>query len=79
MSSPCVVISTLCCYWIAGLRETATAFFRFTGILFMALAVTESMFMLIVGIVPNFLIAMGLGAGVMGLFMLLCGAFIQAR
>ena len=70
------LMSSICVYFIAGLRSGAGPFFRFVGNLFLALGTTESLFVLIVAIVPNFLLALAVGAGLMGIFMLNCGFFI---
>jgi ABC-type multidrug transport system permease subunit len=72
------LISSICTYFLANLREGGAPFFRYVCTLFLSLAVAESLFMFIVGLVPNFLLALGAGASLLGVFMLNCGFFISA-
>ena len=63
---------------MAGLRDGADPFFYFVLNLFLSLMVTEGLMLCIAVIVPHYLMGIAGGAGIMGLFMLVCG-FIQAR
>ena len=68
------VMSTICMYFIAGLRAGSAGVY-FVLDLFMSLMVVESLMMAIAPLVPNFLAGIAVGAGVMGMYMMVCGFF----
>lgn len=68
------VVSTVCVYFIAGLR-LGSAVVYFILNLFASLMVVESLMMFIAPIVPNFLMGIAAGAGLLGVFMVVCGFF----
>jgi len=72
------ISSTVCAYFLAGLNSDAEAFFYFVLNLYLALMVTEALMLCIAVMVPHYLMGIAGGAGVMGLYMLVCG-FFQAR
>lgn len=69
------VVSTVCVYFIAGLRGGGEAVWYFILNLFLALVTVESLMMAIAPLVPHYLMGIAAGAGVMGLFMIVCGFF----
>ena len=68
------VASTICVYFIANLRLGSAGVY-FTLDLFMALMAGESLLMAVAPLVPNFLAGIAAGAGILGMFMLVCGFF----
>jgi ABC-type multidrug transport system permease subunit len=69
------VVSTVCVYWLANLRGGAGYVWFFIFDLFLSLTVVESLMMAIAPLVPNYLMGIAAGAGVMGLYMIVCGFF----
>lgn len=67
-------VSTVCVYFIAGLRLGSPVIY-FILDLFASLMVVESMMMFIAPIVPNFLMGIAAGAGLLGIYMVVCGFF----
>ncbi|CAG9466909.1 unnamed protein product [Pedinophyceae sp. YPF-701] len=65
----------LCVYWLAGLNSDGQVFMRFVFNLFLALYTVESLMMCISLVVPHFLMGIAGGAGMLGMFMLVCGFF----
>ena len=63
---------------MAGLRDGGDPFFYFVLNLYLSLMVTEGLMLCIAVIVPHYLMGIAGGAGIMGLYMLVCG-FFQAR
>ena len=78
-SSPFVfviaLVSTLGVYFLVGLNMGDGCLAYFTLTLFLALLTVESLMMMIAAIVPHFLMGIAAGAGVMGMFMIVCGFF----
>ena len=68
-------ISTVCVYFIAGLRSDGGDIIYFILDLFASLTVVESLMMAIAPIVPNFLMGIAAGAGLLGMYMVVCGFF----
>lgn len=69
------VVSTVCVYFIAALRSGGEPVVYFMLNLFLALVTVESLMMAIAPLVPHYLMGIAAGAGVMGLFMIVCGFF----
>jgi len=68
-------VSTVCVYFIAGLNSNGGDVIYFILDLFASLTVVESLMMAIAPIVPNFLMGIAAGAGLLGVFMIVCGFF----
>lgn len=68
-SSSCVL------YWLVGLNDSGDRFPAFFMNLFLALMTVESLMMAIAAIVPHYLMGLAGGAGILGMFMLVCGFF----
>jgi ABC-type multidrug transport system permease subunit len=69
------VVSTVCVYFIAGLRGGGEHVVYFILDLFASLVVVESLMMAIAPLVPHYLMGIAAGAGIMGLYMIVCGFF----
>lgn len=69
------VVSTVCVYFIAGLSTNGGDVIYFILALFASLTVVESLMMAIAPIVPNFLMGIAAGAGILGIYMVVCGFF----
>lgn len=69
------IISSCIVYWLAGLNDSGDRFPYFFTNLFLALTVVESLMMMIAAIVPHYLMGIAGGAGIMGMYMLVCGFF----
>lgn len=69
------VAASVCVYWIAGLLNTGGAVIYFILNLFLSLVVVESIMMAIAPVVPNFLMGIAAGAGLLGMYMIVCGFF----
>eukprot|EP00211_Chloroparvula_japonica_P004367 CAMPEP_0119121132 /NCGR_PEP_ID=MMETSP1310-20130426/1893_1 /TAXON_ID=464262 /ORGANISM="Genus nov. species nov., Strain RCC2339" /LENGTH=651 /DNA_ID=CAMNT_0007110671 /DNA_START=84 /DNA_END=2039 /DNA_ORIENTATION=+ len=63
-------------YYMMALNPEPEAFFYFMLVLFVSLANAEALVVTISTLLPNFIIAIGAGAGLFGLYMLLCGFFV---
>jgi ABC-type multidrug transport system permease subunit len=63
--------------YMIGLTDTAEAFFIFTGYLFLALLVAESIVVLVSAIIPIFVAALAIVAFLNGWFMVVQGYFVQ--
>lgn len=73
------VVSTVTLYWIVGLNSAGGAVIYFILDLFLSLVVVESIMMAIAPIVPNFLMGIAAGAGLLGFYMIVCGFFQPVR
>ena len=69
------VVSTVCVYFIAGLSSSGGDVIYFILALFASLTVVESLMMSIAPVVPNFLMGIAAGAGILGIYMVVCGFF----
>lgn len=69
------VVSSIPVYWIAALYSSAQAFVYFILNLFLALVVVESIMMAIAPMVPHYLMGIAAGAGILGMYMVVCGFF----
>jgi hypothetical protein len=69
------LISSAVVYWLAGLNDAGDRFPYFFLNLYMALTTVEGLMMAIAAIVPHYLMGIAGGAGLMGMFMLVCGFF----
>ena len=69
------VVSSVTLYWIVGLNPAGGAVIYFILDLFLSLVVVESIMMAIAPIVPNFLMGIAAGAGLLGFYMIVCGFF----
>jgi len=69
------VVSTMSVYYLANLNTASDRVIYFILDLFLSLLLTESIFMAMAPLVPNFLAGIAAGAGIMGLFMIVCGFF----
>eukprot|EP00249_Psilotum_nudum_P028883 c38867_g1_i1 orf=180-2312(-) len=63
------------CYYMAGLHPGFSHYAFFTVGMFACLGVVESLMMAIASLVPNFLMGIVTGAGILGIFMLAAGFF----
>ncbi|GMH41599.1 hypothetical protein BSKO_09509 [Bryopsis sp. KO-2023] len=70
--------SSICAYWLAGLHGDAERFVYFVLDLYLSLSTVEGLMMAISSVVPHYLMGIAGGAGMMGLYMLVCG-FFQPR
>ena len=68
------ICSTICVYFIANLRLGSPGVY-FVLDLFISLMVVESLMISVSPVVPNFLAGIAAGAGILGMFMLVCGFF----
>ncbi|GFY90076.1 white-brown complex-like protein [Actinidia rufa] len=62
-------------YYLVGLHRGAERFIYFTLVLFVCMALVESLMMIVASLVPNFLMGLIAGAGIQGLMMLSGGFF----
>jgi len=69
------VVATVGLYFLAGFNDDIGRVFYFVVALFCSLFVVESLMMAIAAVVPHFLMGIAAGAGVMGMFMIVCGFF----
>ena len=69
------IISSCIVYWLVGLNDQGDRFPYFFICLGISLMVVESLMMAIAAIVPHFLMGIAAGAGILGMFMLVCGFF----
>eukprot|EP00727_Mastigamoeba_balamuthi_P000745 m51a1_g10668 hypothetical protein (738) ;mRNA; r:11091-13539 len=65
-------------YFTMNLHESAESFFYFLLVLTAALVNSEGIVTAISAIVPNFIVGIAVGAGLFGMFMLVCGFFLRA-
>lgn len=72
------LVSSVCAYWLAGLNSAGGRFVYFVLDLYLSLSTVEGLMMAISSVVPHYLMGIAGGAGVMGLYMLVCG-FFQPR
>lgn len=72
------ISSSVLMYFLAGLRGTGTAFMEFTINLFLSLTAVESLLLPVAAVVGHFLAGIAIGSGILGIFMLVCGFFMQA-
>lgn len=72
------ISSSSSAYFLAGLNSCSDAFVYFVLNLFFSLMATEGLMLCIAVLVPHYLMGIAGGAGIMGLYMLVCG-FFQAR
>lgn len=72
------ISSSVCAYFLAGLNSDSDAFIYFVLNLYFALMTTEGLMLCIAVVVPHYLMGIAGGAGIMGLYMLVCG-FFQAK
>jgi len=70
------IIFSVTAYFLVGLQNSG--FGIFLADLFLALLVAESMVVAISTVVPNFIVGIAVGAGMFGMFMLVCGFFVRA-
>ncbi|GIL56549.1 hypothetical protein Vafri_11897 [Volvox africanus] len=69
------IISSAIVYWLVGLNDNGDRFVFFFVNLYVSLTVVESLMMAIAAVVPHYLMGIAGGAGIMGMFMLVCGFF----
>ncbi|GFR44953.1 hypothetical protein Agub_g6261 [Astrephomene gubernaculifera] len=69
------VLSSAVVYWLVDLNDSGDRFVYFFVNLFVSLTVVESMMMAIAAVVPHYLMGIAGGAGILGMFMLVCGFF----
>lgn len=69
------LVSSVCVYFLAGLDSSGDRFPYFILDLFVSLVVVESIMMAIAPLVPHYLMGIAAGAGLLGIFMLVCGFF----
>eukprot|EP01023_Acetabularia_acetabulum_P037446 TRINITY_DN3551_c0_g1_i5.p1 TRINITY_DN3551_c0_g1~~TRINITY_DN3551_c0_g1_i5.p1 ORF type:complete len:625 (-),score=111.88 TRINITY_DN3551_c0_g1_i5:523-2397(-) len=69
------LIATVVMYWTMGLNDEGDRFPYFVLDLWVSLLVAESLMMAIAAIVPHFLMGIAAGAGMLGIYMVVCGFF----
>ncbi|KAG2444072.1 hypothetical protein HYH02_009015 [Chlamydomonas schloesseri] len=69
------VSSSAVVYWLVGLNDQGDRFPYFFINLFVALMCVESLMVAIAAIVPHYLMGIAGGAGILGMYMLVCGYF----
>lgn len=69
------IVSSAVVYWLVGLNDQGDRFVYYFVNLYVSLTVVESLMMAIAAIVPHYLMGIAAGAGIMGMFMLVCGFF----
>jgi len=69
------IISSVIVYWLVDLNDNGDRFPFFFINLYTSLTVVESLMMAIAAIVPHYLMGIAGGAGMLGMFMLVCGFF----
>ncbi|GIM01286.1 hypothetical protein Vretimale_6074 [Volvox reticuliferus] len=69
------ISSSAIVYWLVGLNDNGDRFVFFFVNLYVSLTVVESLMMAIAAVVPHYLMGIAGGAGIMGMFMLVCGFF----
>jgi len=69
------ILSSVVMYWTMGLNDDGDRFPYFVLDLWISLLVAESLMMAIAAIVPHFLMGIAAGAGLLGIFMSVCGFF----
>ncbi|KAG2450898.1 hypothetical protein HYH02_004730 [Chlamydomonas schloesseri] len=69
------VISSAVVYWLVGLNDGGDRFPYFFINLYVSLTVVESLMMAIAAVVPHYLMGIAGGAGILGMYMLVCGFF----
>ncbi|KAH9935196.1 P-loop containing nucleoside triphosphate hydrolase protein [Epithele typhae] len=74
----CALLFAVLSYWSIGLHPGAGPFFRFLGILFLAVYAAESQSALIAAMVPIFVAALALASFLNGFWMCVGGYFIKA-
>jgi len=74
----CVLLFSVLCYWSIGLNPGAAQFFRFLGILFLAVYAAESQSNVVAAIFPIFVAALAIAAFLNGFWMCVGGYFIRA-
>ncbi|KAI0031344.1 P-loop containing nucleoside triphosphate hydrolase protein [Vararia minispora EC-137] len=75
----CVLAVCLICYWSIGLHPGAGPFFRFTGILFLAVYTAEAQSALVAALCPIFVAALAITSFINGLWMCVGGYFVSAN
>ncbi|KAI0062484.1 P-loop containing nucleoside triphosphate hydrolase protein [Artomyces pyxidatus] len=74
----CALLFAVLCYWSIGLNPGAEQFFRFLGVLFMAVYVAESQSTLVAAVIPIFVAALAIASFWNGFWMCVGGYFIRA-
>ncbi|EFJ40488.1 hypothetical protein VOLCADRAFT_99753 [Volvox carteri f. nagariensis] len=69
------IISSAIVYWLVDLNDSGDRFVYFFVNLYVSLTVVESLMMSIAAVVPHYLMGIAGGAGILGMFMLVCGFF----
>ncbi|GAX82112.1 hypothetical protein CEUSTIGMA_g9540.t1 [Chlamydomonas eustigma] len=69
------ILSSVTVYWLVNLNSNGDRFPYFFINLYTSLTVVESMMMAMAAIVPHYLMGIAGGAGVLGMYMLVCGFF----
>ncbi|KAJ7547414.1 hypothetical protein O6H91_08G084900 [Diphasiastrum complanatum] len=73
------ILSSAVAYNMAGLHPGLDRFVYFASCLLASLMVVESLMKAIASVIPDFLMGIILGAGIQGMFMLVCGFFRLLR
>lgn len=74
----CTLLFAVLCYWSIGLHPGATAFFRFLGVLFLAVYTAESQSAVVAAALPIFVAALSVASFLNGFWMSVGGYFIRA-
>ncbi|KAH7105152.1 P-loop containing nucleoside triphosphate hydrolase protein [Auriculariales sp. MPI-PUGE-AT-0066] len=74
----CSFVFALVCYWSIGLHPGAGHFFRFLGILFLAVYTAESQSLVVAALLPIFVAALAIASFLNGFWMCVQGYFIRA-
>jgi ABC-type multidrug transport system permease subunit len=65
----CSVLFAILCYWSIGLNPGAEQFFRFLGILFLAVYTAESQSIVVAAVIPIFVAALAVASFLNGFWM----------
>lgn len=74
----CVLLFSVICYWSIGLNPGADLFFRFLGVLFLAVYTAESQSAVVASMLPNFVASLAVASFLNGFWMCVGGYFIRA-
>ncbi|CAO2034103.1 unnamed protein product [Urochloa humidicola] len=69
------IIPSAIIYYMAGLRRGIDYYFYFVAVLWASTMLVEGLMMIVAAIVPDFLLGIGIGAGIQALLLLGCGFF----
>ncbi|KAL5524718.1 hypothetical protein ACEPAF_9863 [Sanghuangporus sanghuang] len=74
----CALLFAVLCYWSIGLNPGAEHFFKFLGVLFLAVYAAESQSAMVAAIIPIFVASLAIASFLNGFWMCVGGYFIRA-